>query len=101
MSRSAPAVPSMDGKTVIITGGNSGIGKATAVALARAGARVVITARNEAAGHGRRGRHRHGQRLGRVELSVFDLADLASVRAGAADLLDRCPRIDVLSTTPA
>ena len=31
-----------------------------------------------------------------VELSVFDLADLASVRAGAADLLERCPRIDVL-----
>ena len=31
-----------------------------------------------------------------VELSLFDLADLSSVRAGAADLLERCPRIDVL-----
>ena len=31
-----------------------------------------------------------------MELSVFDLADLSSVRSGAADLLERCPRIDVL-----
>ncbi len=36
----------MNGKTVVITGGNSGIGLETAVALARAGADVVITARD-------------------------------------------------------
>jgi NAD(P)-dependent dehydrogenase (short-subunit alcohol dehydrogenase family) len=86
----------MDGKTVIITGGNSGIGKATAVALARAGARVVITARSEARGTAAVADIATAAGSGAVELSVFDLADLASVRAGAADLLDRCPRIDVL-----
>jgi len=96
MSRSAPPVPSMDGKTVIITGGNSGIGKAAAVALAGAGARVVITARSEQRGTAAVADIRDRSGSSAVELSVFDLADLSSVRAGAADLLGRCPRIDVL-----
>jgi NAD(P)-dependent dehydrogenase (short-subunit alcohol dehydrogenase family) len=86
----------MTGKTVIVTGGNSGIGKATAVALARAGARTVITARDQA--RGIQAVADIGQASGSdlVELVVFDLGDLASVRAGAAELLERCPRIDVL-----
>ena len=96
MSRSAPPVPTMDGKTVIITGGNSGIGRAAAVALARAGARVVITARSEQRGSAAVDDIRAASGSSAVELSVFDLADLSSVRAGAADLLVRCPRIDVL-----
>jgi NAD(P)-dependent dehydrogenase (short-subunit alcohol dehydrogenase family) len=96
MSARTPDVPSMDGKTVVITGGNSGIGKAAAVDLARAGAGVVITARNEQRGVAARDDIVAASRSDAVELSVFDLADLASVRAGAADLLERCPRIDVL-----
>jgi len=71
--------------------GNSGIGKAAAVALARAGARVVITARSEPRGVAARADIAAASGSDRVELSVFDLADLSSVRAGAADLLDRCP----------
>jgi NAD(P)-dependent dehydrogenase (short-subunit alcohol dehydrogenase family) len=86
----------MDGKTVIITGGNSGIGKAAAVELARAGARVVITARSEERGTRAVADIAAASGSEAVELSVFDLADLSSVRAGAADLLERCPRIDVL-----
>jgi len=96
MSPSAPPVPSMDGKTVIITGGNSGIGKAAAVALARAGARVVITARSEQRGTAALAEIASASGSSTVELSLFDLADLSSVRAGAADLLERCPQIDVL-----
>ena len=96
MRRSAPPVPSMDGKTVIITGGNSGIGKATAVALARAGARVVITARDRDRGTSAMADIAAAGHSDTVELSVFDLGDLSSVRTGAADLLERCPRIDVL-----
>ena len=96
MSASSQPVPSMVGKTVIITGGNSGIGKAAAVELARDGARVVITARSKQRGTAAVADIVAASGSDAVELSLFDLADLSSVRAGAADLLERCPRIDVL-----
>ena len=58
---------------------------------------MLITARN--AGRGEAAVTMLTQRLGgagAVELVVFDLADLSSVRAGAAEILQRCPRLDVL-----
>jgi NAD(P)-dependent dehydrogenase (short-subunit alcohol dehydrogenase family) len=87
----------MAGKTVVVTGGNSGIGLETAVALGQRGARVLITARDDVRGEAAVGRiaERTGT-AGSVELVLFDLADLASVQAGATEILRRCPRIDVL-----
>lgn len=89
-------VTDMTGKTVVITGATSGIGRETAVALAGAGGRVVITARDR--GRGEAAVDGIQQRSGSstVELVVFDLGALASVRAGAGEVLARCPRIDVL-----
>lgn len=87
----------MRGKTVVVTGANSGIGFETAAALAAMGARVLVTARN--ADKGRAAVAAVGQRAGgdaQVQLVVFDLADLSSVRRGAAEILDSAPRIDVL-----
>jgi NAD(P)-dependent dehydrogenase (short-subunit alcohol dehydrogenase family) len=86
----------MTGKTVVITGGNSGIGLETAVALAGAGARTLITARDATRGADAVTAIRSRSGSEDVELVVFDLASLASVRAGAAEILERCPRIDVL-----
>jgi NAD(P)-dependent dehydrogenase (short-subunit alcohol dehydrogenase family) len=43
-------MPRMTGKTVIVTGGNSGIGRATAKVLASAGARVVLAVRDPTKG---------------------------------------------------
>ena len=90
-------MPDMQGKTVVITGGNSGIGLETAATLASMGARVLVTARN--ADKGRTAVETITQRSGgegRVQLVVFDLAVLASVRRGAAEILEQAPRIDVL-----
>ena len=90
-------MPDMQGKTVVVTGANSGIGFETAAALASMGARVLLTARN--ADKGRAAVAAITERLqgdARVQLVVFDLADLASVRQGAAEILEQAPRLDVL-----
>jgi NAD(P)-dependent dehydrogenase (short-subunit alcohol dehydrogenase family) len=86
----------MSGKTAIVTGGNSGIGLETAVALAEHGARVLITARDAERGKAALDVIKARSGSDDVELVLFDLASLASVREGAAEILSRCPRIDVL-----
>jgi retinol dehydrogenase-13 len=86
----------MEGKTVLITGGNTGIGKETAVALARQGARVLFTSRDEGRGAAAVADIQERAGRGSVEVVPLDLADLASVRAGADLVLSRVDRLDVL-----
>ena len=86
----------MTGKTVIVTGANSGIGLEPAGALARAGATTVLTARDPDRGAAAVDTVRARSGRDDVDLEVFDLASLGSVRKGASALLERCPRIDVL-----
>jgi NAD(P)-dependent dehydrogenase (short-subunit alcohol dehydrogenase family) len=73
-------IPDMTGRIVIVTGANSGIGRAAARALAGAGARVVLAVRDTTRGHAA------AQTMpGDTEVRALDLASLASVRefAGA------------------
>jgi len=86
----------MGGKVVLITGGNAGIGKETAIGLAKLGATVVITSRN--AERGRDALAEIKQRSGsdRVDVMQLDLASLASVRSFADAFLARYDRLDVL-----
>lgn len=87
----------MDGKTVVVTGGTGGgIGFETALALTRMGARTIITARD--AERGQEAVHQLRTSTGSdvVELAVFDLSSMDSVRRGAACLLEMAPRLDVL-----
>jgi NAD(P)-dependent dehydrogenase (short-subunit alcohol dehydrogenase family) len=76
---SASELPGLSGQTVIITGATSGIGQATATALARAGAHIVIAARNTA-----KGAAVAASIEGSVEVRPLDLSSLASVREFAA-----------------
>jgi NAD(P)-dependent dehydrogenase (short-subunit alcohol dehydrogenase family) len=71
----ADQIPSQTGRTVIVTGANSGIGRVTAATLAAKGARVVLAVRDLD-----RGRLAATQMSGEVEVRRLDLADLASVR---------------------
>ena len=86
----------MAGKVVVITGGNTGIGKEAAVGLAGLGAHVVITSRNEE--RGRSARQEIAERSGNdsVEVMSLDLASFTSIRSFAADVLDRFDHVDVL-----
>jgi NAD(P)-dependent dehydrogenase (short-subunit alcohol dehydrogenase family) len=88
--------PNLHGRVVIITGGNSGIGKETAVGLARLGAVVVITARRPDKGQAAREDIRQRSGNDTVQVMALDLADFVSIRAFAAEFLDRFDRLDVL-----
>ena len=74
----AADLPRLDGRTIVITGANSGIGLVAARELGRAGARVVLAVRDTAKGE-RAAAGIPGER----EVRRLDLADLASVRAFA------------------
>ncbi|GAA4935322.1 oxidoreductase [Nonomuraea thailandensis] len=78
----------MNGRTVVITGANSGIGLAAARALAAKGARVVLAVRDPD-----RGRTAAATLTGDTAVQRLDLADLSSIRAFAEDLTEP---IDVL-----
>jgi NAD(P)-dependent dehydrogenase (short-subunit alcohol dehydrogenase family) len=86
----------MAGQVMVITGGNSGIGKEAAVSLAGMGATVVITARDPAKGQRALDEIRTRSGSPSVEVMDLDLADFASIRAFAAALLERYDRLDVL-----
>ena len=74
----AADLPSLDGRTFVVTGANSGIGLAAARALGRAGGRVVLAVRDVA-----KGQAAAASIDGSPEVRELDLADLASVRAFA------------------
>ncbi len=87
----------MDGKTVVLTGANTGIGRETALELAKRGAHVVMACRDEARGEAARAEIEAatGGR-GRLEVRALDLGSLDSVRAFAEKANADLPRIDVL-----
>lgn len=70
------------GRTVLLTGGNAGIGKAAAIELVRRGAKVIITARDAAKGEAAevsiRGQVESG--AGSISWRLLDLASFASIR---------------------
>jgi NAD(P)-dependent dehydrogenase (short-subunit alcohol dehydrogenase family) len=85
----------MDGKRVLITGGNSGIGIVTAVELARRGAEVVLACRDTAKTASALEVINAQSKIPAVNLPV-ELANLQSIRDLAASFLDRYDRLDVL-----
>lgn len=86
---------SIEDKVVLITGGNSGIGKATAAELARRGASVTITARDPAKGADAADEIRAATGA-EVAVGILDLSSLDSVRAFSAEFASDHQRIDVL-----
>ena len=89
----AADLPRQDGKVVIVTGANSGLGFHAALELGRAGAEVILACRDAGRGQAALDRMLAEVPDGRYELRSLDLSDLGSVRAFAAGAPER---IDVL-----
>src|SRR5579884_3813505 len=89
-------IPDQSGRTILITGANSGIGRAAAEILAGAGATVVLSGRDRGRLDTAVSEVRGATGNERVDGLVMDVSSLRSVRAGAAEMLERFDRLDVL-----
>ncbi|XP_072317827.1 dehydrogenase/reductase SDR family member 13-like [Eucyclogobius newberryi] len=86
----------LHGKTAIVTGSNTGIGKRTAVDLAKRGARVIMACRSRERGEAAAEDVRRESGSSDVLFAPLDLASLKSVRDFAENFLQSEPRLDLL-----
>ncbi|CAN7162277.1 SDR family NAD(P)-dependent oxidoreductase [Mycolicibacterium frederiksbergense] len=84
------------GSTILVTGANSGIGKAIAAGVAELGGTVLLTVRDRARGESAREDILDATPGADVQIERCDVSDGAGVRAFAADLVSRVPRLDAV-----
>jgi NAD(P)-dependent dehydrogenase (short-subunit alcohol dehydrogenase family) len=96
MGWTADEIPDQAGRTVFITGANSGLGLRSAEALARKGARVLLGCRNATKAAAALDAVKQVATGPVPEVVSIDLADLDSVRAAADDVASRTEQLDVL-----
>ncbi|XP_072033891.1 retinol dehydrogenase 12-like [Amphiura filiformis] len=94
--RSCESRVKLTGKTVIITGGNAGLGKQAAIDLARRGARVIIACRNPQKAEVAVNDIRRLSGKSNVFYRHLDLSSMSSVRAFAKSFIQEYGRLDVL-----
>ena len=86
----------MKDKVVMVTGANSGIGKATSIALAEKGATVVMVARNKEKGEAARSEIVTKSGMNSIDLLLADLSSLESVRQLVAEFRKKYSKLHVL-----
>ncbi len=89
-------IPDLSGKTVVITGGNSGLGFESAKALAHRGADVILACRSSERGESARGEILAHVANAKVHAMTLDLQDLASVASFATKFSEDFGRLDIL-----
>ncbi|XP_072249253.1 dehydrogenase/reductase SDR family member 13-like isoform X2 [Leuresthes tenuis] len=86
----------LKGKTVIVTGSNTGIGKSAALDLAKRGARVILACRNKERAEAAVYEIRRESGSNQVVYMQLDLASLKSIRSFTETFLKTEPRLDIL-----
>ncbi|KAM9366784.1 retinol dehydrogenase 13 [Symphorus nematophorus] len=86
----------LDGKTVLITGANTGIGKETAMDMAKRGARVILACRDMTRARIAADEIRQESGNGNVVVKRLDLSSMQSVRDLAKDVEENEERLDIL-----
>nr|XP_015824940.2 retinol dehydrogenase 12 isoform X2 [Nothobranchius furzeri] len=94
--RKCKSTARLDGKTVLITGANTGIGKETALDLAMRGAQVIMACRDVEKGEEAAASIRAAYSKAQVEVRELDLADSCSIRAFAQKFLREVDRLHIL-----
>ncbi len=94
MSWTPDSLPSLEGKTFVVTGGNGGLGFEATRILTGKGARVVITARDEAKARAALDAVRAAVPKADVDFVLLDLTDPKSIAAAASAIIEKCPRLD-------
>lgn len=89
-------LPSLHGKTVIVTGANRGLGLVMTAAFAKAGARVIVAGRDAAKLRAAITTIRADDAQADLVPMTVDMGDLASIRRFAAEVLATYPQLDVL-----
>jgi len=95
-SWSVADIPPQSGKLAVLTGATGGLGYETALALARAGAEVLVTGRNTEKGRAAIEGIKRAVPSAKVRFAMLDLASLASIRAFAASMLANGRPLDLL-----
>lgn len=91
----------MSNKTVIVTGANSGIGKAASIQLAQIGARVVMMCRSKERGEQALQDVRAAAKSENVELILVDMSSQESVRKAVGEFLSRHKKLDAIINNAA
>jgi NAD(P)-dependent dehydrogenase (short-subunit alcohol dehydrogenase family) len=95
------SIPSQAGRLAIVTGATGGLGFQTALALARAGAEVILAARNQDKGNAALAKIRSVDPTANVVFEDLDLSSLASVRDFAERITAQRPGVDLLINNAA
>lgn len=86
----------LNGKVILVTGGNSGLGYESVKAFAGKGARVILATRDLRKGEAARTKILESNPVGIIEILQLDLMDLESVRSFAEQFRSKYDRLDVL-----
>src|SRR5580658_1909796 len=89
-------IPPQNGKLAVVTGATGGLGYEAALALARAGADVLVTGRNAEKGRVAIEQIKRAVQSAKVRFAMLDLASLTSIRAFAASMLANGRPLDLL-----
>ncbi len=87
-------IPNLEGKIIIVTGGNSGLGYESVKALAEKGAEVILASRSVTKGEA--AKIQIGTTKGKIEIMPLDLQDFASIKQFASNFIKKYDRLDVL-----
>lgn len=92
----ADAIPSQQGKTILVTGANSGLGLEASKVLSSKGAHVIMTARNMKSGNEAISLIKEENADAKLDLMQLDLSDFASIRQFSQEFHQKYKQLDVL-----